>query len=96
MTRHRADVRAYLNRDQFLDFKDLVEKIGRPALKETLEDYRLSEEQKPAFNRVQQYRDLTIEAVTLREEMESSLKPNEPLYKHSSYPAYQTFFEESF
>ena len=94
MTRHRDDVKAYLNRDQFLDFKDLVEKIGRPVLAETLQDYRLSEEQKPAFNRVQQYRDLTIEAVTLREEMESSLEPTEPLYKHSAYRAYQTFFEE--
>lgn len=94
MTRHRDDVRAYLNRDQFLDFKDLVEKIGRPALAPALQDYRLSEEQKPAFNRVQQYRDLTIEAVTLREEMESSLEPTDPLYKHSAYPAYQTFFEE--
>ncbi len=94
MTRHRDNVTTYLNRDQFLDFKDLVEKIGRPALKETLQDYRLSEEQKPAFHRVQQYRDLTIEAVTLREEMESSLDPSTPLHKHGSYPAYQTFFEE--
>ncbi len=94
MTRHRDDVRAYLNRDQFLDFKDLVEKIGRPELKETLQDYRLSEEQKPAFNRVQQYRDLTIEAVTLREEMESELDPSKPLYQHPSYGAYQTCFEE--
>lgn len=94
MTRHRDDVRVYLNRDQFLDFKDVVEKIGRPTLKETLQDYRLSEEQKPVFNRVQQYRDLTIEAVTLREEMESELDPSTPLYKHGSYEVYKTFFEE--
>lgn len=94
MTRHRDDVKAYLNRDQFLDFKDAVEKIGRPVFKETLQDHRLSEEQKPYFNRVQHYRDLTREAVTLREEMESSLGFTTPLYKHPSYGAYQTFFEE--
>lgn len=77
-----------------MDFKDVVDRIGRPSLKRTIQDYMVSEDQKPYFEQVQQYRDLMIERATLREEMESSLNSSEPLYKHDSYPAYQTCFEE--
>lgn len=88
MTRHRHDVQAFVNRSEISDFKALVEKIGRDSLKETLHDYQVSEAQKPYLERVQQYRDLMIDSVTLREEMEGSLKPAESLYKHAAYPGY--------
>jgi ATP-dependent exoDNAse (exonuclease V) alpha subunit len=94
MTRHRQDVQVYINREQFVDFKDVVDQISRLSLKETIQDYQISEDQKPYFNRVQQYKDLLIEGVTLREEMEGALDPKTPLYKHPSYPAYQLCFEE--
>jgi ATP-dependent exoDNAse (exonuclease V) alpha subunit len=94
MSRHRVNVQAYVNREQFIDFKDVVDRIGRISLKETVQDYRVPEYQKPYFNRVQQYRDLTCEAASLREEMEGALEPNSPLHKHPSYSAYQTCFEE--
>lgn len=73
MTRHREDVTAYVNREQFIDFKQVVEKISPVSSKETLQDYRISEEQKPYFARVQQYRDLLIEGMTLREELEGAI-----------------------
>lgn len=94
MTRHRDDIQAFVNRDQIIDFKALIEKIGRPAFRETLHDYEVSEDQRPFLDRIQQYRDLVMEAVTLREEMEGSLEPNQPLYKHSAYPSYQDFFHQ--
>lgn len=94
MTRHREDVQVYVNREQFLDFKDMVDRIGRPSQKQTLQDYTVPEDQKPYFEQVQQYRDLMVEGATLREEMESTLEPTAPLYKHETYPAYQTCFEE--
>jgi len=94
MTRHRENISVYVNREQFMDFKDVVDRIGRPSQKQTLQDYVVSEEQKPYFQQVQQYRDLTLEGATLREEMESSLDPSAPLHKHESYGAYQTCFEE--
>lgn len=102
MTRHRDDMQAYVNREQFVDFKDIIDKIGRISFKATLQDYQISEDQKPYFARVQQYRDLMVEAATLKEEMEgaprwdsrASLDPTTPLYKHPSYTAYQTCFEE--
>ncbi|HUX79178.1 MAG TPA: MobA/MobL family protein [Alphaproteobacteria bacterium] len=87
MTRHRQDVQVYVNREQSIDFKEVVDRIGRPSLSQTAQDYDVSEDQKPYFNRVQQYRDLIMEATTLREEMEGD-------YKHPSYSAYQTCFEE--
>lgn len=89
MTRHREDTRVYINREQFADFKDVVDRIGRPSQKQTLQDYVVSEDQKPYFEQVQQYRDLTIEGATLREEMEGGLDSSAPLYKHETFPAYQ-------
>ncbi|MDZ4322556.1 MAG: AAA family ATPase, partial [Alphaproteobacteria bacterium] len=94
MTRHRHDVQVYINREQFVDFKDVVDRIGRVSLKETIQDYQITEDQNPYFNRVQQYKDLLVEGVNLREEMEGALDPKTPLYKHPSYPAYQLCFEE--
>ncbi|MBX9621542.1 MAG: MobA/MobL family protein [Alphaproteobacteria bacterium] len=94
MTRHRHDVQVFINREQFIDFKDVVDRIGRVSLKETIQDYTISEDQKPYFDRIQQYKDLLVEGVNLREEMEGALDPKTPLYKHPSYPAYQTCFEE--
>jgi ATP-dependent exoDNAse (exonuclease V) alpha subunit len=102
MTRHRENASVYVNQEQFADFKDVVDRIGRPSQKQTLQDYTVLEDQKPYFEQVQQYRDLMIEGATLREEMESSprwdsgagLEPPMPLYKHASYAAYQTCFEE--
>lgn len=102
MTRHRYDVQVYINREQFVDFKDVVDRIGRVFLKETIQDYSISEDQKPYFDRVQQYKDLLVEGVNLREEMEgdprwgsgASLESKTPLYKHPSYFAYQHCFEE--
>jgi ATP-dependent exoDNAse (exonuclease V) alpha subunit len=94
MTRHREDIHVYVNREQFIDFKHVVDRIGRVSLKETVQDSHVPDDQKPYFNCVQQYRDLTIESGNLREEMECGLEPSTALYKHPSYPAYQTCFEE--
>ncbi|MDI9634198.1 MobA/MobL family protein [Geitlerinema splendidum] len=102
MTRHRQDVQVYINREQFIDFKDVVDQISLTSLKETIQDYQITEDQKPYFDRVQQYKDLLVEGVNLREEMEgasrwdsgASLDSKTPLYKHPSYPAYQLCFEE--
>jgi ATP-dependent exoDNAse (exonuclease V) alpha subunit len=94
MTRHRGDVQAYINREQFVDFKDIVETLSPLSHKATLRDYAVSEEQKPYSSRIQQYRDLLIEGMTLREEMEGQIEAKTPLYKHPSYIAYQTCFEE--
>lgn len=101
MTRHREDVAVYLNREQFVDFRQVVEKISPLSQKENLQDYVVSEEQKPYFSRVQQYRDLLREGMTLREEMESMLDgsaegkndPQTAFYQHPSYKAYQACFE---
>ncbi|OJW53855.1 MAG: hypothetical protein BGO67_07110 [Alphaproteobacteria bacterium 41-28] len=99
MTRHRGDVQAYINREQFVDFKDIVERLSPLSYKATLQDYVVSEDQKPYFSRIQQYRDLLMEGMTLREEMEGQIEAktsslSDKLYKHSSYAAYQTCFEE--
>ena len=94
MTRHREDVQVYVNREQFIDFKDLIERISKPTLNQTAQDYHVSEDQKPFFERVQQYRDLIIEAATLREEMDSDQDHSIPLYKHPAHSTYQAFFEE--
>lgn len=93
-TRHRNDVKAYINREQFIDFKEVVDKVSRYTLKDTLQDYHVPEDQKPYLGRVQNYRDLISEAATLREEMEGSLESEQLLYKHPSYLAYQKLFEE--
>ena len=92
MTRHRHDVKLYVSRDRFIDFKDFIDKVSRGAFKETLQDYEISVSQKPFLERVQQYKDLMVEAVNIREEMEST--PLQPLYLHPSYSAYKTCFEE--
>jgi len=94
MTRHRHDVQVFINREQFMDFKAVVDRIGSPSLSQTVQDYQVSEEQRPAFDRVQHYRDLIVEASTLREEMEGDRDFLAPLYKHPSYATYQAFFEE--
>ncbi len=94
MTRHRDDVQVYLNREQFIDFKDFVEKIGKVSVKENLQDYHVGDAERPYFERVQQYRDLMVDAVTLREEMEGDLKPTVPLSQHPLYSVYQNFYEE--
>ncbi|HUX78159.1 MAG TPA: AAA family ATPase, partial [Alphaproteobacteria bacterium] len=107
MTRHRGDVQAYINREQFADFKDIVERLSPLSHKTTLQDYAVSEEQKPYFTRIQQYRDLLMEGMTLREEMEGQIEAKTPssglsswtrsrneLYSYPSYKAYQTCFEE--
>jgi Toprim domain len=96
LTRHRDGMQLYVNREQFMDFKAIVSTIGYLSPKTTLQDYHLTQEQQPYFNRVQQYRDLIIEGVTLREEMEGSLPSTQPqpLPKHPSYAAYQSLFEE--
>ncbi len=91
MTRHRADVQVYIDQEQFVDFKSVVDRIGRPTSKDTVQDYHISLDQKPAFDRVQQYRDLIQEAATLRVEMEGD--GNMPFYAHASYPAYQTLVQ---
>jgi ATP-dependent exoDNAse (exonuclease V) alpha subunit len=94
LTRHREDLQLYVHREDFVDFKDLVDRIGRPALSQTTHDYHISEAQKPAFERVQQYRDLILEYSTLREEIEGSLDLDVPFYKHASYPSYQTLLDQ--
>lgn len=94
MTRHRQDVQVFVNRDQFIDFKDVVNQLGSPSLSQTVQDYHVPDEQKPYFKRVQQYRDLIIETSTLREEIEGELEVTRPFYKHPSYSAYQACLRE--
>src|SRR5438105_4106139 len=92
MTRHREDVKVYLDRDKFIDFKAVVDKLSPLSLKETLQDYVVSEEQKPYFTRVQHYRDLLSEGMTLREEMDGAMEQQvgekAAFYKQPSYLAY--------
>ncbi len=94
MTRHRLDVQAFVNREEIIDFKTLIDKIGRGPSKETLQDYQVPEAQKPYLERVQKYRDLLSESMSLREKMEGSLKPRTPLYKHSSYAVYRSHLDQ--
>jgi len=94
MTRHRQDAQVFINRDQFIDFKAVIDQLSSPSLSQTIQDYQVAENQRPYFERVQQYRDLTREIATLREEMEGELDPEAPLYKHPMYAVYQTCFDE--
>ncbi|OZA41408.1 MAG: hypothetical protein B7X84_08015 [Alphaproteobacteria bacterium 17-39-52] len=89
MTRHRYDVQAFVNREEIIDFKALVEKIGRGVSKETLHDYQVPEAKKPYLERIQHYCDLMVQSGNLREKVEESLKPNTPFYKHQDYKNYQ-------
>ena len=89
MTRHRYDVQAFVNREEIIDFKALVEKIGRGISKETLYDYQVPEAKKPYLERIQQYCNLMVQSGNLREKIENSLKPNMPFYKHQDYKSYQ-------
>ncbi|HQS84660.1 MAG TPA: MobA/MobL family protein [Alphaproteobacteria bacterium] len=89
MTRHRYDAQAFINREEIIDFKALVEKIGRGVSKETLHDYQVPETKKPYLERIQQYCDLMVQSSNLREKIEESLKPNTPFYKHQDYKSYQ-------
>lgn len=93
MTRHRHDVGLYVSRTQFIDFKDLVETRSRGRAPDILSDYQISPDQQPYFDRVRQYTDLMVEAVTLREEMEGLLEPDEPLFKHPAYDSYQGIYQ---
>ena len=101
MTRHREETQVYVDREKFTDFRDVIDKISRPNFKETLQDYTVSEEQKPYFTRVQHYRDLLSEGMTLREEMEAKMSEASeagikapPFYKDPSYTAYQSCLDE--
>lgn len=89
MTRHKYDVQVYVNSEQFVDFKDLVETCSQGKIQETLKDYHISPDQQPYRDQIVQYKDLMSETMTLREEMESVLKPSTPLFKHPSYEAYK-------
>jgi ATP-dependent exoDNAse (exonuclease V) alpha subunit len=109
MSRHRFDLQIYVNHEQFVDFKDLVDQLSYGAVRETLADYQVSDAQKPFLARVQDYKDLIAEVGTLREEMEwashrvkikdvakdnDTEKKPEPLYKQDAYSAYQQLFEQ--
>lgn len=94
MTRHRDDVQMYINREQFVDFKDLVDAMSQGKMRETLGDYNLSDTQRPFFENVQKFKDLIADAASLRDQMEAELKPTEPLYKHPAFNAYQLHFEQ--
>ena len=110
MSRHRLDLQIYVNHEQFVDFKDLVDQLSYGGMRDTLADYQVSEEQKPYLARVQNYKDLIAEIGTLREEMDwgAHSKPKstsdksgmitdkkpEPIYKQAAYDAYQQLFEQ--
>ncbi len=105
MSRHRFDLQVYVNHEQFVDFKDLVDQLSYGGVRETLADYQVSDAQKPFLARVQDYKDLIAEVGTLREEMEwashqvktkdgDTEKKPEPLYKQGAYLAYQQLFEQ--
>ncbi len=78
MSRHRLDLQIYANHEQFVDFKDLVDQLSYGGVRETLADYKVSDEQKPFLARVQDYKDLIAEVGTLREEMEWTAQHSKP------------------
>ena len=94
ITRHRHDVQAFINREEIIDFKALVEKIGRGVSKETLHDYQVPEAKKPYLKRIQQYCDLMVQSGNLREKVEESLNPNTSFYKHQDYKNYQAYLDQ--
>lgn len=72
MSRHRLDMQIYVNHEQFIDFKDLVDQLSHGGMRDTLADYQVSDAQKPYLARVQNYKDLIAEVGMVREEMEWS------------------------
>lgn len=94
MTRHKQDVQLYVNSDQFVDFKDLVDTCSKGEIRDTLQDYTVTPAQQPFLDRIVQHRDLLNEIITLREEMEVNLKPETPLFKHPSYGGYQVCLQQ--
>lgn len=70
MTRHMHDIQIYVNHEQFVDFKDLVDQLSHGGMRDTLADYQVSDAQRPYLARVQNYKDLIAEVGMMREEME--------------------------
>jgi phage/plasmid primase-like uncharacterized protein len=94
MTRHRLDLQAFVNREEIPDFKALTRRVGRDAFKETVQDYHVSEAQKPYADQVQQYRDLLLKAVSLRQEMAKNLSETPFFTKLPATSTYQTCLAE--
>jgi ATP-dependent exoDNAse (exonuclease V) alpha subunit len=88
MTRHREDVQAFASREELVDFKGLVERTSRGDSKVILQDYQVTNVQKPSLNRIQAYRNLTLGISQIREEIEGG-KFSGVLSRHPAYPAYQ-------
>jgi ATP-dependent exoDNAse (exonuclease V) alpha subunit/phage/plasmid primase-like uncharacterized protein len=78
MSRQQLDLQIYVNHEQFVDFKDLVDKLSYGGLRDTIADYQVSDSQRPFLARVQNYKDLIAEVATLREEMEWTAQHSKP------------------
>ncbi|KKB96217.1 ATP-dependent RecD-like DNA helicase [Candidatus Arcanobacter lacustris] len=89
MTRHKQDVRAYIDGNQFIDFKDVVTKLGNSQKKELISDYTISDKIKPYYERVKSYRESGINASNLLEEMMSNSPANKELFQHKSWKDFQ-------
>ena len=89
MTRHRKDVGLYINRQDFVDMKDLTARLGRSVKHHSLADYDVDVPQQPYLERIQEYSDVIHEVMILREEIESEVPAYESIHKHEAYESYQ-------
>lgn len=94
MTRHRHDVQAFINREEIIDFKALVEKINRGKFKETLYDYKVPEDKKIYLECVQKYANLLKQSTDVREKIGNSLKPNTSFWKHPESKHYKDLLDQ--
>ncbi|MBS0186008.1 MAG: MobA/MobL family protein [Proteobacteria bacterium] len=94
MSRHRHDVQAFINREEVIDFKALLEKINRGKFKETLYDYEVPEDKKIYLERIQKYANLLKQSTDLREKIGSSLKSNASFWKHPEFKNYKNLLDQ--
>ena len=94
MSRHRHDVQIFINREEVVDFKALIEKINRGKFKEALYDYEVPEDKKIYLKRVQKYANLLKQSTDLREKIGSSLKPNASFWKHPESKNYKDLLDQ--
>jgi nucleoside-triphosphatase THEP1 len=65
MTRHREGLKGYVIRDEFADFKDLVDKVGYSQKRDLISDYTITDDVKPYYDRVKAYKTFSCEAAEI-------------------------------
>lgn len=66
MTRHREDVSAYYSKEDFADFPTLLKTLGKLPQKDLAADYSILEENREFWLRVQEYKALGFELMSVR------------------------------